>query len=177
MNSNEDLMQRLFLLTGILVFLFCFQVSAQTTDEERYLEVKGTSELDMQPLPRATANLYEGTTKIKSIETGSDGHFSFRLEINKEYTIEIEKQGLVSKRISFNTSMPDEEKGAWMNEFSIGLVKYCDGVDYSVLQEPVEKVKFVTKRREYISDKDYVNKIRPRIENVLMKYDECIMNK
>jgi tetratricopeptide (TPR) repeat protein len=170
-------MQKIFSLMGILVFCICFYVSAQVNNEERYLEVRGTSELDMQPLPRATANLYEGTTRIKSIETGSDGRFSFRLEINKEYTIVIEKSGLVSKRISFNTTMPDEEKGAWMNEFSIGLVKYCDGVDYSVLQEPVDKVKFDTKRREYVSDKDYVNKMRPRIENILTKYDECMMNK
>jgi hypothetical protein len=170
-------MQKLFFLTGFMVFCTYFHISAQVNNEERYLEVRGTSELEMQPLPRAVANLYEGTNKIKSIETGSNGRFSFRLEINKEYTIEIEKAGLVSKRISFNTAMPDEEKGAWMNEFSIGLVKFCDGVDYSVLQEPVDKVKFDTKRREFVSDKDYVNKMRPRIENVLIKYDECMMNK
>jgi len=65
-----------------------------------------------EPLPGATANLYEGGSKVKSLKTGSDGSFSFRLEINKQYTIEIEKNGLISKRISFNTTMPDEEKGA-----------------------------------------------------------------
>ena len=87
------------------------------------------------------------------------------------------KDGLVGKKISFNTTMPDEEKGTWINEFSIGLVKYCDGVDYSALKEPVDIVKFDPKRRQYVSDKDYVGRMRPRIENVLAKYDQCMMDK
>jgi len=162
----------------ILPLLACLTGYAQAQDKtaERYLEVRGTSELDMKTLTRATANLYEGTSKVKSIQTGSDGSFSFRLEINKQYTIEVEKDGLISKRITFNTTMPDEEKGAWMNEFSIGLVKQCNGVDYSVLKEPVDRVGFDSKRREFVSDKDYVSKMRPRIENMLIKNDQCMLN-
>jgi tetratricopeptide (TPR) repeat protein len=131
----------------------------------------------MQPLAKATANLYDGKTKVKSIETAADGSFSFRLEMNKQYTIEVAKDGLVSKSISFNTTMPDEETGSWMNEFSIGLVKYCEGVDYSALKDPVDQITFDAKRREFISDRDYVARMRPRLESVLTKYDECTMNK
>jgi tetratricopeptide (TPR) repeat protein len=144
---------------------------------ERFLEIRGISELDMEPLSRATANLYEGSTRIKSIQTGTDGSFSFRLEMNKQYTLEVEKDGLVSKRISFNTTMPDEEKGSWMNEFSIGLVRKCDGVDYSVLKEPVDKVSFDPKRREYVSDKEYVARMRSRIEGMMIKNDQCLLSK
>ena len=168
-------MPRIIILIGFIVFTITGSIAQEAA--ERYLEVRGTSELDMQPLAKATANLYEGTTKVKSLQTAPDGSFSFRLEINKQYTIEIEKAGLVSKRISFNTTMPDAEKGAWMNEFSIGLVKNCEGVDYSALKDPVDKVKFDPKRREYVSDRDYVNSMRPRIESILVKYDECVMDK
>ncbi len=161
----------------ILVMLCLFgRIQAQEDATERYLEVRGVSELDMEPLPGATANLYEGGSKIKSFKTGSDGSFSFRLEINKQYTIEIEKNGLVSKRISFNTTMPDEEKGAWMNEFSMGLLRNCSGVDYSILKEPVDKVSFDAKRREFVSDKVYVTGMRPRIENMMMKNDQCLLD-
>jgi tetratricopeptide (TPR) repeat protein len=163
----------------LFVFLIAFfsGISSFAQESERFLEVRGTSELEMQPLSNATANLYEGTNKIQSIQTAADGSFSFKLEINKQYTIEVVKDGLVGKKISFNTTMPDEEKGKWMNEFSIGLVKYCDGVDYSALKEPVDIVKFDPKRRQYVSDKDYVGRMRPRIENVLAKYDQCMMDK
>lgn len=166
------------LLRIIMPILFCVlgSLQAQEKTAERYLEIRGTSELDMQPLSRATANLYEGSNKVKSVQTGSDGSFSFRLEMNKQYTIEVEKDGLVSKRISFNTSLPDEEKGTWMNEFSIGLVKKCNGVDYSVLNEPVDRISFDAKRREFVSDKNYVSGMRSRIENMLIKNDQCILN-
>jgi tetratricopeptide (TPR) repeat protein len=170
-------MPRLLILVSLFIACSGMISHAQEKAAERYLEVRGTSELEMQPLARATAHLYEGTTEIQAIQTGSDGGFSFRLEINKQYTIEVEKEGLVSKRISFNTAMPDEEKGAWMNEFSIGLLKFCDGVDYSTLKESVDNVKFDQKRREFVSDKDYVNRMRPRLESVLAKYDQCMLNK
>jgi tetratricopeptide (TPR) repeat protein len=165
------------ILISVFLIAFFSGISSFAQESERYLEVRGTSELEMQPLSSATANLYEGTNKIQSIRTAADGSFSFKLEINKQYTIEVVKDGLVGKRISFNTTMPDEEKGKWMNEFSIGLVKYCDGVDYGALKEPVDIVKFDPKRRQYVSDKDYVGRMRPRIENVLANYDQCMMDK
>jgi tetratricopeptide (TPR) repeat protein len=170
-------MPRIMILVVILACCSGIISFAQDKATERYLEVRGTSELEMKPLARATATLYEGTNKVQSIQTASDGSFSFRLEINRQYTIQLEKDGLVGKRISFDTHMPDEEKGKWMNEFSIGLVRFCDGVDYSILKEPVDRVKFDPKRRQYISDKDYVSSMRPRIENVLAKYDKCMMDK
>ncbi len=143
---------------------------------EKYLDVRGISELEMEPLGRATVNLYEGTTKIKSIQTGADGSFSFRLDVNKQYTIEVEKEGLISKRISFNTQMPEDEKGTWMNEFSIGLLKPCSGMDYSVLKQPVDQVKFDARKREFLSDKDYATSMRSKIESLMMKNDQCLMN-
>jgi tetratricopeptide (TPR) repeat protein len=160
----------------ILYVGLCQSVQAQQEESENYLEVRGISELAMEPLSRATANLYEGNTKVKSVQTSSDGTFSFKLDFNKQYTIEVEKDGLVSKRISFNTQMPADEKGTWMNEFSVGLVKPCGGVDYSILREPVDKIRFDAKRREFISDKDYVSSMRPKIESLMAKSDQCMLN-
>jgi len=165
------------ILISVFLIAFLSGISSFAQESERYLEVRGISELEMQPLARATANLYDGTNKIQSIQSAADGSFSFKLEINKQYTIEVVKDGLAGKKISFNTTMPDEEKGTWINEFSIGLIKYCDGVDYSALKEPVDIVKFDPKRRQYVSDKDYVSRMRPKIENVLAKYDQCMMDK
>jgi tetratricopeptide (TPR) repeat protein len=164
-------------IIGLGLLICSFVVTGQQGPSERFLEVRGTSELDMAPLARATAVLYEGGTRLRSVQTSADGTFSFRLEINKVYTIVLEKEGLVSKRITFITTMPDAETGSWMNEFSMGLVKPCEGMDYSVLNEPVDKVSFDAKRREFLSDKEYVNRIRPRIENMMMKNDQCLLSK
>jgi tetratricopeptide (TPR) repeat protein len=149
--------------------------SQETTD--RYLEVRGASELEQKPLSGAIATLYEGNTKLQSQPTGADGTFSFKLEINKEYIISVEKDGLIGKRIHFNTALPEGEKGVWMNEFSIGLVRGCDGVDYSVLKEPVDKVRFDPKRRGFVSDREYVTRMRPRIEDLLARNESCLLSK
>jgi tetratricopeptide (TPR) repeat protein len=170
---------RRYYVTALICFLLftVLDLIGQDSPAERYLEVRGISELDMKPLPKATANLYEGKNLVRSVQTGFDGRFTFKLEINKQYVIEVAKDGLVSKCISFNTAMPDEEKGSWTNEFSMGLVKYCDGVDYSILKQPVDNVRFDPKRREFVSDKDYVSAMRPKIENVLSKYEQCMLEK
>ncbi len=170
-------MARILFIALSLLLLLTGNIRAQENEPERYLEVRGMSELDMEPLPRATAKLFEGSSLVKTIQTGADGSFSFRLEVNKQYEIVLEKDGLISKKIFFNTQLPDEEKGTWMNEFSMGLIRPCNGVDYSVLKEPVDRVAFDAKRREYISDKDYVNRMRPRIESLLMKNDQCQLDK
>lgn len=149
---------------------------AQETSE-RYLEVKGASEVEQKPLSGATATLYEGNTKLQTQQTGLDGSFSFKLDINKEYIISVEKNGLIGKRIHFNTALPEGEKGVWMNEFSIGLVRSCEGVDYSALKEPVDKVRFDPKKRGFVSDKDYVTRMRPRFEDLLARNESCLMSK
>ncbi len=170
----------MFRITVLLFALeLCLSSALYAQDQpvpEKYLDIRGISELEMEPLGRATVNLYEGSVKIKTIQTGSDGSFTFRLDINKQYTIEIEKDGLISKRISFNTQMPDEEKGTWMNEFSIGLIKPCSGMDYSVLKQPVDQVKFDAKKREFVSDKDYASSMRSRMESLMMKNDQCLLD-
>jgi len=163
----------------LCIGLVCLALPAIAQDmlADRSLEVRGITELDMRPLAGATVNVYEGGIKIKTFRSGGDGSFTCVLASDKEYLIEVEKEGLVSKRISFVTQMPADEKGKWVNEFSIGLVKNCDGVDYSVLKEPVDRIRFDAKRREFFSDRDYVSRMRPRIESMLVKYEQCITSK
>ncbi len=165
------------LMPWLILLTLAGRLQGQTSLSDRYLEVIGTSELDMEPLGRATATLYEDGRVVKKIQTGPDGSFSFRLEMNKQYVIEISKEQLMSKRISFNTTIPDEQKGTWVSEFSMGLVRYCEGVDYSVLDEPVDRVSFDVRQQKFVSDRNYVNAMRPRIENVLISYEECMMDK
>lgn len=144
---------------------------------ETYLEVIGISELEGSALSGARATLYEGTNEVSAVNTSSDGRFKFTLQRNKTYTIEISKDGLVSKSISFKTNLPDDVTGIWTSEFSIGLVKYCDGVDYGLLRQPVDIVEFDPGRKEFVSNREYVAKMRPGIENILISYEECMLDK
>ncbi|MBN1414440.1 MAG: hypothetical protein JW973_05020 [Bacteroidales bacterium] len=152
-------------------------ISLSGQQKERYLEVRGYVELDMKPLVNAVATLYDGNTRVSSVPTGTEGSFSFKLESNKMYTVEVTKDGLVTKKISFNTNLPDEESGVWVREFAMVLMRPCEGVDYSILQKPVDIIKFNLKRRDFESDKDYVEQMRPKFEDVLMKSENCLSDK
>jgi tetratricopeptide (TPR) repeat protein len=161
----------------MILALFSDNVILTGQQAERYLEVRGMAELDEKPLVNATATLYDGSTQVNSARTGTDGSFSFRLEANKNYTVEVSKDGLIAKKISFNTTLPDEESGKWVSEFGMVMVRPCEGVDYSVLQKPVDIVRFNTRRRSFESDKEYNEQMMPKLQDINIKSANCLEDK
>ena len=166
-----------FKILNLLLALLSIDAAMTAQQVERYLEVRGMAELDERPLSNASATLYEGNTKVNSTQTGTDGTFSFRLEANKNYTVEVSKNGLVTKKISFITTLPDEESGKWVSEFGMVMVRPCEGVDYSVLQKPVDIVKFNVKRRSFESDRDYNEQMMPKLQDINIKSANCLEDK
>jgi len=154
-------------------------VAGQQKDKqkERYIEVRGYVEMDMKPLPGAKAILYEGTNEVKSVMADNEGLFSFKLEPNKEYTIAVTRNGLITKKISFNTTLPDDEWGIWIREFAMVMVRPCEGVDYSLLEKPVDIIKYNTKRRDFESDKNYSDNIIPKLQEINLKSENCLQDK
>jgi tetratricopeptide (TPR) repeat protein len=161
----------------LLMSGLCLVLNVFSQEAERYLEIRGRAELDMQPLNGATATLYENNAVVKTVRTGSDGMFSFKLDVNKYYVVEVGKSNYVSKRLAFDTSLPDEESGIWVREFAISVVKNCEGVDYSPLKEPVDIIRFNNKRRDFESDKDHLSKMRNKLENIMIANENCVSDK
>jgi tetratricopeptide (TPR) repeat protein len=170
--KNAGLVLASIFYFSMLVFSITYAQSP-----ERYLQINGTAELDMKPVSNAIITLYEDNKEINSVKTGSGGKFSFKLEMNKDYIVEVSKKGYISKRIRFITKIPDEETGVWVREFAVGLVKYCEGINYSVLDEPVDVIKYSVRRKDFDSDKTFVYKVKPRLENLYMDVDQCIIDK
>jgi tetratricopeptide (TPR) repeat protein len=162
---------------ALILVLLWYNAALNAQQAERYLEVRGMTEMDTRPLSNATATLYDGGTKVDSKQTGTDGTFSFRLEANKNYTVEVSKNGLITKKISFNTTLPDNESGKWVSEFGMVMVRPCEGIDYSVLQNPVDVVKFDTRRRSFESDKDYNAQMMPKLQDINIKSANCLEDK
>ena len=161
----------------LLVTGFCYVLNVFSQEAERYLEIRGRAELDMQPLNGATVTLYEGNSVVKTARTGSDGIFSFKLDVNKYYVVEVGKSNYVSKRLAFDTSLPEKESGIWVREFAISVVKNCEGVDYSPLKEPVDVIRFDEKGRDFESDKAYLSKMRSKLENIMIANENCLSDK
>jgi tetratricopeptide (TPR) repeat protein len=167
----------IIIILSIFIFNLALLHKIYSQDAERYLEINGTAELNLKPVSNAEITLYEEKSNIKSVKTGSSGRFSFKLDMNKDYTIEVSKEGYVSKKIRFITKIPDEVTGIWVREFAIGLVKYCEGVNYSVLNDPVDVIKYSVRRQDFDSDKTFVYKVKPRLENLYIDVDQCLIEK
>ena len=171
-------MFRLLLLSTIFILLFISNSICQENKQPiQKIIIRGVAELDLQPLKGATVVLYENNKEINLVKTGSDGLFSFELEPNKFYIVEVSKENYVSKRIAFDTKMPSDVEGTWINEFSISVVKKCDKVDYSALKDPVDIVKFNEKKKDFDSDKNHLMKMQSKLEKIQLDYEQCIAEK
>ncbi len=175
--NNRTIRFAIIVAFSIITGLVTNENMYSQTPPARYLEIRGNAEIKMKPASRVTIELYDGKTKIKTIQTASDGSFSFKLEMNKEYIVDVSKEGFVHKRIKFDTKIPDEELGIWVREFAIGLVEYCEGVDYSVLDEPVDVIQYSVRQKDFDSDKTFVYKMKSRLENLLIGIDQCQIDK
>jgi len=151
--------------------------NTQVPESDTYLEIKGIAEYMMDPLENATVELYEGNKKVDAITTPRNGRFEFYLNKNKTYTVVVSKDGYVSKQIMFITDMPDGVTGKWTAEFAIGLLKPCEGVNYSLLEKPVDKISFHERKNEFVSSRDYTMDIRDRMEDLVYEMEKCLLEK
>jgi tetratricopeptide (TPR) repeat protein len=165
------------LLNSILILFFTLTGTINLHAQTSTLEVIGTAENNLQPIVNAKATIYKDGTKGQTIFTNDKGEFRFAMEVNKEYVIEVEKSGFLSKKIAFNTEVPADVTGRWTMEFAMTLFPGCEGVNATVLAEPVDRIKYSTNKADFISDEAYVSKIRSRIEQLLTDIDQCKADK
>lgn len=162
-----------FIIFSAVFFYPLFQLYSQ----QSVLEVIGTAESNMLPMANAKVTLYKNGNPERSLHTDSKGEFTFELDINNEYLIEIEKTGFLSKKIAFNTELPENVTGRWTMEFAMSLFQSCEGVNTSILSEPVDRIKYSSNKEDFISDEAYVRNMRGRIERLLLDIDKCQADK
>lgn len=153
-----------------IIICFC-SISLFAQQVKGYLELKGSVKIE---------NPDQGYSKIKVIQDGvvertyptdANGKFTVNIDLNKTYTIEIERQGYYSKRLEFNTSVPAEDVGIWAYKFSIELIPEIEGFDASLLDEPIGKIKFVDKVGDFDYDEAYTMGMQKRIKVMMEEYE------
>ncbi|HYX07875.1 MAG TPA: hypothetical protein VE912_14185, partial [Bacteroidales bacterium] len=154
-------------IQGILLALFAQDAS------KNYLEIRGMVDQEMQPLSGAEVELLENGNQIDRLVTGPNGTFSFKLNFDEIYVVAVSKNGLVRKKIEFNTSIPDGTAGVWVTEFAMSLFAPCQGLDLSLLEQPVAKIYFNEKREEFEPDRNYSTKALPRFDKLMEKNENC----
>ena len=120
----------------LLFLLLLLNIKPNYSQEQGRFVLQGRAKTDNGAIKNATINIYENSTKIKTLETESSGKFEVNLELNKNYIVEITKQKLVTKKLSIDTHVP-EKLQAYPFPFkcSVDLFEMVNGLDVSALNK------------------------------------------
>ena len=125
-------------------------------------------------LTQALIRIYADTSTIlvQKIETDERGWVAFQIPLQKFYTIKISKVGYVTKIITVDAHMPKSmEIGDYYFEFGVDIFEEVQGLDVSMLKEPVAKIFFNTFTKKFDYDYNYTAKINKDVKALYKNYD------
>jgi tetratricopeptide (TPR) repeat protein len=156
----------------LMLFIICTSLHAQ---EVQTLTIDGGVELeDGSSATGVRIVLYNEGKKIESLlTTKRDGSFSLKLELNKVYKIEASKANMCTKFIEFDTHVQNTEKWKLTQAFSFYLFTLCDGLDMSVLDEPIVKIHHNSLNGYFEEDQKYNAVMRPKLDDLMQRLEKC----
>lgn len=94
--------------------------------------------------------------------------FSLELEVGQDFVLSFEKDGYVTKKISFNTRAPAAAaaNGFTPFDFAVSLFKQYDGVNTVVFNQPVGMIRFSPALDDFDYDTDYTKSIQSALQAV-----------
>jgi hypothetical protein len=140
-------------------FIILFFFSLTTFAQNWKLEIKSVVELrtwkltskaesSEDGLPGATIKMFQGSTLVTTMMSGSGGDFSLMIPPNGEFSIEVSYPGCNAKRFTVDTRNVPDEVGTdkYRPTFAIKggfvMVKPYPGVDYSGLKQSLIRVAY-----------------------------------
>ena len=171
--NNISTRNRRFPLVIIITLTFISTVLGQK-DKANYVEITGVIEdFDYKPIAGATVKLYENNNQIKSTTTKSSGEFQFFVDYNSYYIVEVSKPGMVTKKIAYDTQLPEGSEGVWGVGFPISLFEGCPGVNTSAMDKPIGLIKYNERKRELEGDEDYRRNMQAKMSQLMTDIEDC----
>lgn len=160
--------------SGLL--LLAMALSVWTLGQDRFL-INGRLKVEGGTLAGSRMVVYKNGEKHRVVTTDLN-RFSLELELNENYLLSFEKDGFVTKKLSFNTQVPAGAmtSGFTPFEFVVSLFKQYDGVNIVVFNQPVGIIRYDTGIGDFDYDTDYTKSIQSALEaaqaEVAMKQKE-----
>ena len=136
--------------------------------------MKGQVVLGKQYLSKAFVRVYpdSSSTPVLKLESDADGWIAFQVPLQKFYTVKISKPGYVTKIISVDAHLPkSQENGDYYFEFAVELFENIQGLDVSILKDPIAKIFFNTFTKKFDYDYNYTVKINGDLKKMYHEYD------
>ena len=166
---------RQFLIFTLLVWS-CIAYSQEPATFQ--LHVEGTiTNLEDTPMPGAVIQVMQGGKVIQSITTDGSGSYAFDLPLNSDYTINVTKPGHVTKKFQISTrGVPPERAQTKFGtiEASLSLFEKMDGIDYSPLNQPMNKYNYNPNKENFEYDKAYLDQMLASLQGVMAAQQAAI---
>jgi hypothetical protein len=111
--------------------------------------------------------------QVKQIE--GEAKFEIGLDFQAIYVISFQKEGFVTKRLRFDTHVPEDriEYGFEPFGFTIEIFEQYDDVNMVVFNQPVGKISYSELIDEFDYDTDYTKSIQTQIDEAMDEVEEA----
>ncbi|MEI6522834.1 MAG: carboxypeptidase-like regulatory domain-containing protein [Bacteroidota bacterium] len=128
------------------------------------ITISGRVNEEGHELQNANVLLLKNNIPVTEITTDEIGGFSFTLNTDNQYMLVFSKLGYVSKKILVNTENVPINTSVLRSGIDVELFREIDGVDFSILNQPIGEFFYSTDKKNIDYDKNYTNAIREQLE-------------
>lgn len=173
-------MKRLYVFSGIITVLILFASFGTSFGVERnsYFEFNGVVKQFLYDGKQGETIVDRAKIRIVSSDkivlgtyySSNTGKCHFRIPLFKNVIIEVTKENYVSKTLTVNTWVPDLNNSMFSIKYDIYLFENVDGLDVSVLKEPIANVVFENTLNSFNYDREYSNRINENLKKMYSEY-------
>ncbi len=128
------------------------------------ITISGRVNEEGHELQNANVLLLKNNIPVNEVTTDEIGGFSFTLKTDNQYMIVFSKSGYVSKKILVNTENVPINTSILRSGIDVELFREIDGVDFSILNQPIGEFFYSPNKKNIDYDKNYTNSIREQLE-------------
>lgn len=137
----------------------------------RVLESHGQNDDEKRGLDSAQYTVFnENDQPVLSGYSDSKGKLSFKLPLDRKFTLHITRKGFVRKMIIVDTHVPKEAHKVLYFSFDVDIFEQISGLDVSVLEKPVARVAYKPADKIFSYDIAYTNKVNAALQKMYREY-------
>ena len=122
-----------------LLLLLAANLTFLLHSQNKTIRLEGDIQDENGPLGSVSVLIYSESRLLRTIGTDAEGHYTTDLDFNKNYLISFGKAGYISKHIQVNTTGVSRPNDYTPLKARMVLFKPVEGVDYSILSQPILK--------------------------------------
>lgn len=147
------------------------EYSEQVAENIWFLPVYGQVKQGNEKIENAIVSLYKENEIVKTFETGKNGKFEMELDLGAYYTIEVVKDGFITKRIGINTVSQVQYRKMDYVPYAVDISitpkdEFC-GVNVDPLDFPFALVSYYHEDRMFVHNEEYTSEMNELKERLL----------